>query len=144
MESSLLHVGVETSNSELGTSRSPCASNVINLAHRFEPRDSLKRLRVSCPRIDAYKNLIFYLTIFTDVTMTASKQTVLVFGPTGAVGCAAAIEAHRRGAHVWLAMRDTSKKIDGLSESDLESERFSRVQADLDKPDTLKRAKIGR
>jgi uncharacterized protein YbjT (DUF2867 family) len=72
--------------------------------------------------------------------MASSDQTVLVFGPTGAVGCAAAIEAHRRGAHVWLAMRDTNKLIQGLSASELESERYTRVQADLIKSDTLKKA----
>ncbi|KAF3043326.1 hypothetical protein E8E11_003012 [Didymella keratinophila] len=72
--------------------------------------------------------------------MSFSDQTVLVFGPAGAVGCAAAIEAHRRGAHVWLAMRDTSKTIKGLSASDLESKRYNKVQADLMKPDTLKEA----
>lgn len=70
----------------------------------------------------------------------ASDQTVLVFGPTGGVGCAAAIEAHRRGAHVWLAMRDPDKTIKGLSDSDLESKRYSKVQADLTRPDTLKEA----
>lgn len=72
--------------------------------------------------------------------MTTSKQTVLVFGPTGGVGCATAIEAHRRGAHVWLAMRDTSKAIAGLSEAELQSDRYSHIQADLSKPDTLKHA----
>lgn len=72
--------------------------------------------------------------------MATSDQTVLVFGPTGAVGCAAAIEAHRRGAHVWLAMRDVNKTIKGLSASDLESKRYSKIQADLTKPDTLKQA----
>lgn len=70
--------------------------------------------------------------------MASSDQTVLVFGPTGTVRCTAAIEARRFGAHVWLAMRDTNKPIKGLSESDLESERYTRVQADLTKPDTLK------
>lgn len=64
----------------------------------------------------------------------------LVFGPTGAVGCAAAIEAHRRGAHVWLAMRDTNKSINGLSDPELKSGNYTRVQADLSKPETLKQA----
>lgn len=52
--------------------------------------------------------------------------------------CAALLSSKRTGvvAHVWLAMRDTSNKIDGLGES----KRFSRVQVDLDKPDTLKHA----
>ncbi|KAJ4335626.1 hypothetical protein N0V87_006020 [Didymella glomerata] len=72
--------------------------------------------------------------------MPSSDQTVLVFGPAGAVGCAAAIEAHRRGAHVWLAMRDPKKTIKGLSAPDLESKRYTKVQADLMKPGTLKEA----
>jgi uncharacterized protein YbjT (DUF2867 family) len=72
--------------------------------------------------------------------MTLQDQTVLVFGPTGAVGCATAIEAHRRGAHVWLAMRDTKKPIKGLSDSHLKSERYQRVQADLSKTETVKQA----
>lgn len=72
--------------------------------------------------------------------MTSPTPTVLIFGPTGAVGSAAAVEAHRRGAHVWLAMRDTSKALKNLSESDLQSERYTRVQADLSQPETLKAA----
>ncbi|KAF1936422.1 NAD(P)-binding protein [Clathrospora elynae] len=66
-----------------------------------------------------------------------TSNNVLVFGPTGAVGCAAAIEAHRRGASVWLAMRDPKKEIKGLKE---EGELYNRVPADLSKPDTLKHA----
>jgi nucleoside-diphosphate-sugar epimerase len=71
--------------------------------------------------------------------MSSVPENVLVFGATGAVGCAAAIEAHRRGANVWLAMRDTSKTIKGLKEVDLASGRYNRVQADLSVPETVKR-----
>jgi uncharacterized protein YbjT (DUF2867 family) len=67
----------------------------------------------------------------------ASNQPVLVFGPTGAVGRAAAIEARKRGAHVWLAMRDTNKAIQGV---DSNAEGYTRVEADLMKPETLKGA----
>lgn len=66
-----------------------------------------------------------------------STSPVLVFGPTGGVGRATAVEVNKRGAKVWLAMRDTSKSIQGLDEN---SGSFSRVHADLDKPDTLKSA----
>jgi uncharacterized protein YbjT (DUF2867 family) len=66
-----------------------------------------------------------------------TNETVIVFGPTGAVGGAAAIEARKRGAHVWLAMRDTSKEIQGF---DSNAEGYSRVEADLTKPETLKGA----
>jgi len=64
---------------------------------------------------------------------------ILVFGPTGAVGRAAAIEAHRRGAKVYLAMRDTKKELKGINEEGNE-DRFIRVQADLTKPETIKEA----
>ena len=62
---------------------------------------------------------------------------VLVFGPTGGVGSAAAIEAHRRGATVYLAMRDTKKELKGI-EGD--GNNYVRVQADLAKPETIKHA----
>ncbi|KAF2821224.1 NAD(P)-binding protein, partial [Ophiobolus disseminans] len=62
---------------------------------------------------------------------------ILIFGPTGAVGRAAAIEAHRRGAHIWLAMRDTSKAIPGLDDSD---PRYTRLYADLSEPSTVRSA----
>ena len=67
----------------------------------------------------------------------ASSESVIVFGPTGAVGGVAAVEARKRGAHVWLAMRDTSKEIKGF---DSNAEGYSRVEADLTKPETLKGA----
>jgi uncharacterized protein YbjT (DUF2867 family) len=63
-----------------------------------------------------------------------SSPNVLIFGPTGGLGRVAALEAHKRGAHVWLAMRDTSKAIPGIEEG---KEGFTRVQADLTKPETL-------
>lgn len=64
---------------------------------------------------------------------------VLVFGPTGAVGSAAANEAHKRGAKVYLAMRDTKKPLKGIQEEG-NSDSFVRVQADLAKPETIKTA----
>jgi uncharacterized protein YbjT (DUF2867 family) len=63
-----------------------------------------------------------------------ASPNVLVFGPTGGIGRVAALEAHKRGAHVWLAMRDTSKAIPGIEEG---KEGFTRIQADLTKPETL-------
>ncbi|KAF1912850.1 hypothetical protein BDU57DRAFT_406112, partial [Ampelomyces quisqualis] len=62
------------------------------------------------------------------------NKNVIIFGPTGAVGSAAAIEAHRRGANVWLAMRNISKPIPGL---DSTPPGYTRIHADLSKPDTL-------
>lgn len=64
---------------------------------------------------------------------------VLVFGPTGAVGGAAAIEAHRRGAKVYLAMRDTNKQLKGIQEEG-NNGSYVRVQADLANPETIKNA----
>ena len=67
------------------------------------------------------------------------SSPVLVFGPTGAVGSAVAVEARKRGAKVGLAMRDTSKKIQGIEEEG-NKDSYIRVQADLSKPDTIDHA----
>ncbi|KAL6245315.1 hypothetical protein RBB50_008090 [Rhinocladiella similis] len=67
--------------------------------------------------------------------MTALK--VIVFGPSGAVGSAAARVAHELGARVVLAMRDTKKPIPGLDEAKAKDGDFERVQADLHRPDTV-------
>jgi uncharacterized protein YbjT (DUF2867 family) len=69
--------------------------------------------------------------------MAGTDKNVLVFGPTGGIGRVAALEAHKRGAHVWLAMRDTSKSIPGTEE---DAKGFTRVSADLTKPETLEDA----
>lgn len=63
--------------------------------------------------------------------------TVIVFGPTGNIGSAAARTAHQHGAKVWLAMRDPSKAIPGLTAEAEKAGNYSRVQADLSKPDTV-------
>jgi uncharacterized protein YbjT (DUF2867 family) len=68
--------------------------------------------------------------------MTPSKRSILIFGPSGKVGHAAALEANKRGANVWLAMRDPNKIIEGLSEN----VGFSRLQADLLQPESIKNA----
>ncbi|KAF2183315.1 NAD(P)-binding protein [Zopfia rhizophila CBS 207.26] len=72
--------------------------------------------------------------------MVNREKNVLVFGPTGGVGRAAAIEAGRRGARVWLAVRDTKKTIRGLGKDTEENPGFVRVQADLSQPNSLKHA----
>jgi uncharacterized protein YbjT (DUF2867 family) len=66
--------------------------------------------------------------------MSSPTKNIIIFGPTGAVGSAAAIEAHRRGANVWLAMRNVDKHIPGLDNTE---SGYTRVHADLSKPDTL-------
>ncbi|KAL6248841.1 hypothetical protein RBB50_003904 [Rhinocladiella similis] len=60
-------------------------------------------------------------------------DNVIVFGPSGGVGSAAALYAHSLGAKVWLAMRDTTKAISGLTpEQEHQSPgAFTRIQADL-------------
>jgi len=63
--------------------------------------------------------------------------TVIVFGPTGNNGSVAAQTAHQNGAKVWLAMRDPSKAIPGLTPEAEKAGNYSRVQADLSKPDTV-------
>ncbi|KAI3054167.1 hypothetical protein CBS147352_3825 [Aspergillus niger] len=66
--------------------------------------------------------------------------SVIVFGPTGAVGSAAARTAQQLGTTVYLAMRDPTKPIPGLS---VEKEReggFERVQANFSQPDTISTA----
>lgn len=63
--------------------------------------------------------------------------TVIVFGPTGNNGSVAAQTAHQKGAKVWLAMRDTTKSIPGLTPEAEQAGNYTRVQADLSKPDTV-------
>ncbi|KAK4895216.1 hypothetical protein LTR49_028290 [Elasticomyces elasticus] len=62
---------------------------------------------------------------------------VIVFGPTGNVGSHAARTAEKHGAKVYLAMRDTSKAIPGLTSDHENSGKFERVQADLNNADSV-------
>ncbi|KAF5680284.1 hypothetical protein FDENT_8487 [Fusarium denticulatum] len=69
-----------------------------------------------------------------------SSVKAIIFGATGAVGRAAALEAQSRCAQVTLAMRNTKKPIPGFS-PDLEKKLgFTRVQADLSDPKSIERA----
>ncbi|KAH8776699.1 hypothetical protein F5883DRAFT_410644 [Diaporthe sp. PMI_573] len=69
--------------------------------------------------------------------MAARYNNVIIFGPTGAVGGSAALEASKRGAKVWLAMRNTSKAIGEIPEDVEKSGKFERVQADLTDPGSV-------
>ncbi|KAI6375099.1 hypothetical protein MCOR25_002993 [Pyricularia grisea] len=60
----------------------------------------------------------------------------IVFGPTGKIGSAAAQTAHKLGAEVFLAMRDTTKPIPGLDAAG----NLERVQADLTDPASVRGA----
>jgi uncharacterized protein YbjT (DUF2867 family) len=70
--------------------------------------------------------------------MTSRK--VIVFGPTGDVGSAAARTAEELGAKVVLAMRNREKPIPGLDTAKEKQGSFERVYADLTKPDTVRDA----
>ncbi|KAJ7050448.1 hypothetical protein C8F01DRAFT_689305 [Mycena amicta] len=66
--------------------------------------------------------------------MSHKYDNVIVFGPTGTIGGLVALEAHKRGAKVWLAMRNTSKTIPEIPSDIEKSGNFVRVQADLSDP----------
>lgn len=72
--------------------------------------------------------------------MPLQYNNVVVFGPTGQVGGAAALEANRRGATVHLAMRDPTKPIPAISASEEQSGSFHRIKADLTDPLSVKAA----
>lgn len=67
--------------------------------------------------------------------MTSRKyDNVIVFGPTGTVGGLVALETSKRGAKVWLAMRDPSKPITEIPSDVEKAGQFARIQADLSDP----------
>lgn len=72
--------------------------------------------------------------------MSPKYDKVIIFGPTGDVGGAAALEASKRNATVWLAMRHVTKPIAAISSIREHSALFHRVQADLMDPDSVKSA----
>ncbi|ENH68134.1 hypothetical protein FOC1_g10003763 [Fusarium oxysporum f. sp. cubense race 1] len=65
---------------------------------------------------------------------------VLVFGATGEVGSAVALEAHALGAHVFIALRDTSKHNEWISPEQERAADLQRISADLTDLDSVKRA----
>ncbi|KAF5696455.1 hypothetical protein FGLOB1_13501 [Fusarium globosum] len=69
-----------------------------------------------------------------------SSVKAIIFGATGAVGRAAALEAQSRGAQVTLAMRNTKKPIPGFTPEFEKKLGFTRVQADLSDPKSIERA----
>lgn len=68
-----------------------------------------------------------------------TSRSVIVFGPTGAVGSATACAARQNGAKVALAMRDTSKPIPGIDSTE-KTDGYQLIQADLSQPDTVRAA----
>lgn len=69
-----------------------------------------------------------------------ASRKVIVFGPTGAVGSAAALTAEELGAKVFLAMRNREKPIPNLNTAKEDHGNFERIYADLTKPDTVRDA----
>lgn len=69
-----------------------------------------------------------------------SSHKVIVFGPTGAVGSAAARTASELGSNVVLAMRNVEKPIPNLDAASEKQGSFERVYADLTKPETVRDA----
>lgn len=65
---------------------------------------------------------------------------VLVFGATGEVGSAVALEAHALGARVSIALRDPSKHNDWISPEQERAADFQRVKADLTDTEAVERA----
>lgn len=65
---------------------------------------------------------------------------VLVFGATGEVGSAVALEAHSRGARVTIAMRDTSKPNEWITPEQERSANLQRICADLTDPSSISTA----
>lgn len=87
--------------------------------------------------LDSHSKIPVQSDSCVNTTIMSSKyDNVIVFGPTGAVGRAAVAEASKRGAKVWLAMRDTAKSIN----KELDGDQFSRLQADLTDPESVKKA----
>ena len=86
------------------------------------------------------------MTCITKLCPNSSKTTlsalppppsVIVFGPTGQVGRAAALAAAHTGAKVYLGMRDPTKPIPNLSPAQESALSFTRVAADLNSPASL-------
>lgn len=69
-------------------------------------------------------------------------DTVLIFGATGEVGSAAALEASRLGAKVYLGMRDTTKENKWLTAEQEKQGNMSRIKADLTNPASLTSAVV--
>ncbi|EXJ67482.1 uncharacterized protein A1O5_09495 [Cladophialophora psammophila CBS 110553] len=68
---------------------------------------------------------------------TENDARIIIFGPTGHVGSAAARAAREQGVKVFLAMRDPEKAIPGLNTEQEQEAGFERVYADFTKPDTV-------
>jgi NAD(P)-dependent dehydrogenase (short-subunit alcohol dehydrogenase family) len=67
-------------------------------------------------------------------------EKVIIFGPTGNIGSVAAQTASKKGASVYLAMRDPKKAIPGLTKEAEQSGKYERIQADLTNAESIRSA----
>jgi uncharacterized protein YbjT (DUF2867 family) len=67
-------------------------------------------------------------------------EKVIIFGPTGNIGSVAAQTASKKGATVYLAMRDPNKTIPGLTKEAEQSGKYERIQADLTNAESIRSA----
>jgi uncharacterized protein YbjT (DUF2867 family) len=67
-------------------------------------------------------------------------EKVIVFGPTGNIGSVAAQTASKKGAIVYLAMRDPKKTIPGLTKEAEQSGKYERIQADMSDAESVRSA----
>jgi uncharacterized protein YbjT (DUF2867 family) len=67
-------------------------------------------------------------------------EKVIVFGPTGNIGSITAQTASKKGAKVYLAMRDPKKAIPGLSKDAERAGNYERLQADLTDAESIRTA----
>ena len=89
---------------------------------------------ISITRINLASQLIEQPT----PTMTFDK--VIVFGPTGNIGSITAQTASKKGAKVYLAMRDPKKAIPGLTQEAEQAANYERLQADLTDAESIRAA----
>ncbi|KAK3312524.1 NmrA-like family protein [Apodospora peruviana] len=85
-------------------------------------------------------NLHQRTSLSPSINQIMASPKVIVFGPTGDVGHETAIVAQKQGAKVYLAMRNTTKPINGLTAEQETAGGFERVQADLEAPETVEAA----
>ncbi|KAI1826623.1 hypothetical protein F4861DRAFT_496897 [Xylaria intraflava] len=83
-------------------------------------------------------NLLVRRSIMTSPSPRFSK--VLIFGATGEVASAAALEARARGASVTLAMRDIAKTNQWITPDEERAAGLQRIKASLDSAEAVERA----
>ena len=85
-------------------------------------------------------SIVLSVVLCTSSPFTMAPVNTIVFGATGSVGSAAAQTAKENSAEVFLAVRDLAKPLPNLTLEKENEQGFTRVQADLTQPDTLREA----